>query len=62
MKIIIKGNSKKRVEIRREGNREKTEAVIQELRKTSRKLRRLLKNGFEIDLTISSENNYPEEE
>lgn len=62
MKIIIKGNSKKRLEIRREGNREETEAVIHELRKTYRKLRRLLKNGFEIDMTISSGNSNLEEE
>ena len=45
MKITVKGNTNERLEIR----------------KMSRKLRHLSKNGFEIDLMIKSLNNHQEE-
>lgn len=61
MKITVKGNSNEKLEIRADEGLDKAEPILQEIRKMSRKLRHLLKNGYEIDLTISSENNPLEE-
>lgn len=62
MKITIEGNSKERLRIKTDSNQENTEAIMFELKKTTRKLRRLFgKNGFEITLTLVSDNNLPEE-
>lgn len=62
MKITIEGNSKERLRIKTDGNQENTEATMYELKKTTRKLRRLFgKNGFEITLILVSGNNLPEE-
>lgn len=62
MKIIVKGNSNERLKVTSDERREDVEPVLQEIRKMSRKLRHLLKNGYEIDLTISSENSHLEEQ
>ncbi len=62
MKITIEGNSKERLRIKTDSNQENTEAIMFELKKTTRKLRRLFgKNGFEITLTLVSDNNLSEE-
>lgn len=61
MKITVKGNSKGRMEIRADEGLDKAEPILQAIRKMSRKLRHLSKSGFEIDVTISSVNNLPEE-
>lgn len=62
MKITIEGNSKERLRIKTDSNQENTEAIMFELKKTTQKLRRLFgKNGFEITLTLVSDNNLPEE-
>lgn len=62
MKITIEGNSKERLRIKTDSNQENTEAIMFELKKTTRKLRRLFgKNGFDITLTLVSDNNLPEE-
>ncbi len=62
MKITIEGNSKERLRIKTDSNHENTEAIMFELKKTTQKLRRLFgKNGFEITLTLVSDNNLPEE-
>lgn len=61
MKITAKGNSKTRVKVTSDVRPENVEPVLREIRKMSRKLRHLLKNGYEIDLTISSENSSLEE-
>lgn len=61
MKITAKGNSNERLKVTSDERREDVEPVLREIRKTSRKLRHLLKNGYEIDLTISSENSHLEE-
>lgn len=58
MKITVKGNSKKRLKVTSDERPEDVEPVLQEIRKMPRKLRHLLKNGYEIDLTISSENSH----
>lgn len=55
MKITVKGKSNERAEITSDKRQEEVEQVLLEIRKMYRKLRRLLKNGFEIDLMISSE-------
>ena len=62
MKITVKGNSNERLKVTSDERREDVEPVLQEIRKMSRKLRHLLKNGYEIDLTISSENSPLEEQ
>lgn len=56
MKITVKGNSNEKLEYKTNECLDTAEPVLQEIRKMSRKLRHLLKNGYEIDLTISSEN------
>lgn len=61
MKITVKGNSNEKLEIRADEGLDKAEAILQVIRKMSRKLRHLLKNGYEIDLTISNENSPLEE-
>lgn len=62
MKITIEGNSKERLRIKTDSNQENTEAIMFELKKMTQKLRRLFgKNGFEITLTLVSDNNLPEE-
>ena len=61
MKITVKGNSNKKLEIRADEGLDKAEPILQVIRKMSRKLRHLLKNGYEIDLTISNENSPLEE-
>mgnify|MGYP003371130343 CR=1 FL=1 len=61
MKITVKGNTNERLEIRADEGLDKAEPILQAIRKMSRKLRHLLKNGYEIDLTISSENSPLEE-
>lgn len=61
MKITVKGNSNERLKVTSDERREDVEPVLREIRKMSRKLRHLLKNGYEIDLTISSENSPLEE-
>lgn len=61
MKIIVRGNSNTRLKVTSDERPEDVKLVIREIRKMSRKLRHLLKNGYEIDLMISSENNYLEE-
>ena len=61
MKIIVRGNSNTRLKVTSDERTEDVKLVIREIRKMSRKLRHLLKNGYEIDLMISSENNYLEE-
>ena len=61
MKITVKGNSNEKLEIRADEGLDKTEPILQVIRKMSRKLRHLLKNGYEIDLTISNENSPLEE-
>lgn len=62
MKITIEGNSKERLRIKTDSNQENTEAIMFELKKTTQKLRRLFgKNGFEITLTLVSDNNLSEE-
>lgn len=61
MKITVKGNSNEKLEIRADEGLDKAEAIFQVIRKMSRKLRHLLKNGYEIDLTISNENSPLEE-
>lgn len=58
MKITVKGNTNERLKVTSDERREDLEPVLQEIRKMSRKLRHLLKNGYEIDLTISSENSH----
>jgi hypothetical protein len=61
MKITVKGNSNEKLEIRADEGLDKAEPILQVIRKMSRKLRHLLKNGYEIDLTISNENSPLEE-
>lgn len=61
MKITVKGNSNERLKVTSDERREDVEPVLREIRKMSRKLRHLLKNEYEIDLTISSENSPLEE-
>lgn len=61
MKIIVRKNSNERLKVTSDERTEDAKLVIREIRKMSRKLRHLLKNGYEIDLIISSENNYLEE-
>lgn len=61
MKITVKGNSNGKLEIRADEGLDKAEPILQVIRKMSRKLRHLLKNGYEIDLTISNENSPLEE-
>lgn len=61
MEITVKGNSNERLKVTSDERREDVEPVLREIRKMSRKLRHLLKNGYEIDLTISSENSPLEE-
>lgn len=61
MKITVKGNSNEKLEIRADEGLDKEEPILQVIRKMSRKLRHLLKNGYEIDLTISNENSPLEE-
>lgn len=56
MKITVKGNSNERLKVTSDERPENVEPVLREIRKMSRKLRHLLKSGYEIDLTISSEN------
>lgn len=54
MKIVISGSSKGRLKIQADTKQENAKAVLHELKKTTRKLRRLLKDGYEIDLTLNS--------
>ncbi len=61
MEISIKSNSKKRLEIRTYGKQEETKAILDELKKTTRKWRRLLKEGYEINLVIRRNNSLLEE-
>ena len=61
MKITVKGNSNERLKVTSDERPEDIEPVVREIRKMSRKLRHLLKSGYEIDLTISSENSRLEE-
>ena len=61
MKITVKGNSNEKLEIRADEGLDKAEPILQVIRKMSRKLRHLLKNGYEIDSTISNENSPLEE-
>lgn len=61
MKITVKGNTNERLEIRADEGLDKAEPILRAIRKMSRKLRHLSKNGYEIDLTISSENSPLEE-
>ena len=61
MKITVKGNTNERLEIRADEGLDKAEPILQAIRKMSRKLRHLSKNGFEIDLMIKSLNNQQEE-
>lgn len=61
MKIIVRKNSNERLKVTSDERTEDAKLVIREIRKMSRKLRHLLKNRYEIDLIISSENNYLEE-
>lgn len=61
MKITVKGNSNEKLDIRADEGLDKAEPILQVIRKMSRKLRHLLKNGYEIDLTISNENSPLEE-
>lgn len=53
MKVTMKGNSKERLTITTDERTKETEATIREIKKTSRKLRRLFKDGFEINLMIT---------
>ena len=62
MKINVKGNNNERLEIRTDEGLDKAKPILREIRKMSRKLRHLSEKGFEIDLTISSANNLPEEQ
>lgn len=63
MKIILTGNSKGRLKIQTDSNQEDSKVILYELKKTTRKLRRLFhKNGFEINLTLTSNSNLLEEE
>lgn len=61
MKITVKGNSNEKLEIRADEGLDKAEPILRAIRKMSRKLRHLSKNGFEIDLTIKSLNSCREE-
>lgn len=61
MKITVKGNSNEKLEYKTNECLDTAEPVLREIRKMSRKLRHLLKSGYEIDLTISSENSSLEE-
>ena len=61
MKITVKGNSNEKLEIRADKGLDKAEPILQVIRKMSRKLRHLSKDGFEIDLTIKSLNSCREE-
>ena len=61
MKITVKGNSNEKLEYKTNECLDTAEPVLREIRKMSRKFRHLLKNGYEIDLTISSENSPLEE-
>jgi hypothetical protein len=61
MKITVKGNSNEKLEIRADEGLDKAEQILQAIRKMSRKLRHLSKDGFEIDLMIKSLNNHQEE-
>ena len=61
MKITVKGNTNERLEIRADEGLDKAELILKAIRKMSRKLRHLSKNGFEIDLMIKSLNNHQEE-
>lgn len=61
MNVEINGNSKERLQIKVDNNRLETHAVIREIQKTTRKLRRLLKNGFEISVSVSCDDSLLEE-
>ena len=55
MKITVKGKSNERVKVTSDKRKDEAEQVLLEIREMCRNLNGLLKNGFEIDLTISSE-------
>lgn len=61
MKITVKGNTNEKLEIRADEGLDKAEPILQAIRKMSRKLRHLSKDGFKIDLTIKSLNSRREE-
>lgn len=54
IKIRIKREDGGRTKIISNENMKNIEPILRELRKTSRKLRRLSENGFEIKLTINN--------
>lgn len=54
IKLGIKKGDGGRTKIISNENMKNIEPILRELRKTSRKLRRLSKNGFEIKLTINN--------
>jgi hypothetical protein len=54
IKLGIKRGDGGRTKIISNENMKNIEPILRELRKTSRKLRRLSKNGFEIKLTINN--------
>lgn len=54
IKLRIKRGDGGRTKIISNENMKNIEPILRELRKTSRKLRRLSKNGFEIKLTINN--------
>ena len=55
MKITVKGKSNERVKVTSDKRKDEAEQVLLEIREMCRNLNGLLNNGFEIDLTISSE-------
>ena len=62
MRVTVKGNSNEKLEYKTNECLDSAEPVLREIRKMARKLRHLLRSGYEIDLTIISIENSPLEE